>query len=123
VARFSNYDGPASFTTLLNLRAKERGIGMVTLVAEIPAYIQGTNPKCIESVSRTVASILEVQLDLKELRMASDAWEKRVNEAIEDEEELSKYILKLEEDYDNHIFDTQMGELKAWLEARGLQVD
>jgi len=28
-----------------------------------------------------------------------------------------------EEDYDNEIFDSEMGELKNWLEQQGIRVD
>lgn len=121
--RFSEYEGPASFITHLNVRARERGIGLISLVAEIPAYVQGANPKCIESVIRKLAGLLSLPVTLDPLREMSEQWEKRVNEVLEDEEELSAHIERLEQDYDHDVFDTQMGDLKRWLESRGLRVD
>jgi hypothetical protein len=29
----------------------------------------------------------------------------------------------MEEDYDNEMFDTQMGDLKEWLEKQGIRLD
>jgi len=29
----------------------------------------------------------------------------------------------LEENYDNEVFDTEMGELKKWLEQKGVRLD
>jgi predicted ATP-grasp superfamily ATP-dependent carboligase len=121
--RPSQYEGPASFSTLMLAQAAERGVQMMTVVAEIPAYIQGTNPRCIESMVRKLAAILELPTPLDELRELSVAWEERVNHVLEDEEELCEHIEKLEEDYDNEIFDSQMGDLKDWLTKRGIQVD
>src|SRR5690606_32778123 len=41
---FSNYEGPASFVTYLLVECRKRDISMATMVAEIPAYVQGRNP-------------------------------------------------------------------------------
>jgi proteasome assembly chaperone (PAC2) family protein len=120
---FTNYAGPASFSTQLLGQARSRGVQMASLVAEIPAYIQGTNPKCIEAVVRKLAAILGVQLPLGELREWSATWEDRLNEILERKPDLAKHIRKLEEDYDNEVFDTQMGDLKEWLERQGIRVD
>jgi proteasome assembly chaperone (PAC2) family protein len=120
---FTNYEGPASFSTYLMTLANSRGVRMASLVAEIPAYVQGTNPKSIEAVIRKLAAILGLQVGFDQLRTMTDAWEKRLNEAIEREEELAGHIRKLEEDYDNEVFDTQMGDLKQWLQQRGVRVD
>ena len=46
---------------------------MVSLVAEIPGYLQGTNPLSIEAVTRRLAKILKLPLDLDSLRTASTA--------------------------------------------------
>jgi len=96
---------------------------MASLVAEIPAYIQGTNPKSVEAVVRKLAAILGLAVDVDDLREVTDAWEKRLHEVLDGERDLAKYIHKLETDYDNHVFDTQMGELKEWLQQRGVRVD
>lgn len=42
--RFSNYQGPASFTTLLTRLSPEKGVEMTNFVVEIPVYIQTRNP-------------------------------------------------------------------------------
>ena len=36
------------------------GLEMVSLVAEIPGYLQGRNPMCIEAVTRRLAKILRL---------------------------------------------------------------
>ena len=47
----------------------------------------------------------------------------KLGEVLEPESELAEHIRKLEENYDNNVFDTQMGDLKEWLEERGIRVD
>ncbi|HUU85410.1 MAG TPA: PAC2 family protein [Phycisphaerae bacterium] len=120
---FTNYEGPASFSTCLLAQARERGISMASLVAEIPAYIQGRNPRSIEAVIRKLVAILGLQVSFDELRRRASEWEERLNAALEETPDLAKLIHKLEEDCDNEVFDTQMGDLKAWLQERGVRVD
>jgi len=121
--RFTDYEGPAHFSTYLTRAAADRGVKMATLVAEIPAYIQGTNPRCIEAVVRTLAGILGIQINTDDLRQTSDRFEAKVNEAIAEKEDLAEMIHKMEAQYDSEMFETQMGDLKEWLEDRGIRLD
>jgi len=120
---FTNYEGPASIITYLTTVCRQRDLEMISLVATVPAYVQGNNPKCIEAATRRLAGMLEVQLDLKELQAISEQFEKRLNDAIQDQPELAGNIRRLEEDYDNEIFNTEMGELKEWLQQQGIRLD
>ncbi len=120
---FTDYEGPASFATYLMTRSGSCGLGMASLVAEIPSYIDGNNPKSIEAVIRKLAAILGLQVNLDDQRSMADAWERRLNKALKRKPDLAKHIRKLEEDYDNEVFDTQMGDLKAWLQQQGVRVD
>jgi proteasome assembly chaperone (PAC2) family protein len=121
--QFTNYEGPGSFTTYLMSRAMDRQLPMVSLVAEVPAYIQDRNPKSIEAVTRKLASILGLQVSLDELRTMSDEWERRLGHLLKEKPDILEHIQKLEEDYDNEIFDTQMGDLRDWLEQKGIRLD
>ena len=76
---------------------------MAALVPDIPGYLQGTNPSCIEAVTRRLAKILRLPLDLASLRAASTEWELRVSRAVEKDEELAGTGRRLEEAYDNDL--------------------
>lgn len=121
--KFSNYEGPASIITYLIANCRKWDIGMVSLVATIPAYVQGNNPKCIEAVTRRVAGMLELDMDFGDLTVVSDAFEKKLGDVVQEQPELESNIRKLEEDYDNEIFNNEMGDLKHWLEQQGIRVD
>ncbi|TSA52675.1 MAG: PAC2 family protein [Planctomycetaceae bacterium] len=121
--KFTNYEGPASIVTYLTANCSKRDIKMVSLVAAIPAYVQGNNPKCIEAVTRRIAGMLELEMDFDDLMTMSDEFEKKLDDVVQEQPELESNIHKLEEDYDNEIFNNEMGDLKTWLEQQGIRVD
>jgi len=57
------------------------------------------------------------------MRAVSDAFEKKLSEIVQEQPELESNIHKLEEDYDNEIFNSEMADLKKWLEQKGIRVD
>jgi len=120
---FTNYEGPASIITYLTTACSQRDLGMVSLVATVPAYVQGNNPKCIEAVTRRLAGMLGLRLDLDDLEIISEEFEKKLDDAVQDQPELEVNIRKLEEDYDNEIFNNEMGDLKNWLQQQGIRLD
>jgi proteasome assembly chaperone (PAC2) family protein len=122
-ARFSNYEGPASITSYLLSRAPKEDVSMFSMVSEIPAYVQGYNPRCIEAAVRTLSRILDLHISLDDLREMGDDFEKRLTELISDQPDLAKKISELEADYDNQVFDTEMGDLKEWLQQKGVRLD
>jgi proteasome assembly chaperone (PAC2) family protein len=120
---FTNYEGPASIVTYLTATCRQRDLSMVSLVATVPAYVQGNNPKCIEAVTRRLAGMLDLKVDLGDLTAISEDFEKKLVEVIQEQPELAENIRKLEEDYDNEIFNSELGDLKTWLEQQGIRVD
>ena len=67
--------------------------------------------------------MLELELDLKDLQAMSEAFEKKITDIVQEQPELEENIKKLEEDYDNEIFNHEMVELKHWLQQKGIRVD
>jgi proteasome assembly chaperone (PAC2) family protein len=121
--KFTNYEGPASIVTYLTANCSKRGLRMVSLVATIPAYVQGSNPKCIEAVTRRLVGMLDLQVKFDDLRLVSDEFEKKLSDIVQEQPELESNIQKLEEDYDNEIFNNEMGDLKQWLQQKGIRID
>jgi proteasome assembly chaperone (PAC2) family protein len=120
--KFSDYEGPASIVTYLTTRAKEHGLEMVSIVATVPAYVQGSNPKCIAAVTKRVAGILGVHVETDDLQTTADEFERKLTEVVQEQPELAENVVKLEQDYDNEIF-SEMGELKNWLHRKGIRLD
>jgi proteasome assembly chaperone (PAC2) family protein len=107
--RRTAYEGPGSFTSYLLSRAPAANLEMTSLVAEIPGYLQGRNPMSIEAVTRRLAKILKLPLDLQALRAESTAWEMEVSRAVDENEELGETIRRLEEAYDNELLERDAG--------------
>ncbi len=108
--RRSTYKGPGSFTSYLMTRAGPDRLEMTSLVAEIPGYLQGRNPLCIEAVTRRLAKILRLPLDLEALRAESTEWELEVSRAVDKDEDMAKTVRQLEETYDNELLQQESGE-------------
>jgi proteasome assembly chaperone (PAC2) family protein len=101
------YEGPGSFTSYLLTRASSAGLEMISLVAEIPGYLQGRNPMSIEAVTRRLAKILQIPLDLGALRAESTEWELEVSRVIGKDKEMAKTVRRLEEAYDNELLERE----------------
>lgn len=105
--RPTEYEGPGSFATYLLAHAPRRNIEMFSISAEIPGYLQGPNPLCIETVARRLAHLLGLSVDLAPLRSASTAWELQVSELVEKDADLTETVRKLEEQYDNELIESE----------------
>ncbi|HTL30229.1 MAG TPA: PAC2 family protein [Tepidisphaeraceae bacterium] len=101
--RPSDYEGPGSFASYLCHLAPRNGLEMLSIVAEIPGYLQGANPMSIEAVTRRLSRILELPVEHAKLRESSTAWELQVTDAIKNNDELAATVRKLEEQYDNEL--------------------
>lgn len=106
----ADYQGPGSFTSYLMTKAPNAQLEMISLVAEIPSYLQGTNPACIEAVTRRLAKILQLPVDLDSLRAASTRWEIAVSTQVDESEELTELVHKLEQSYDDNLLEQQTDE-------------
>jgi hypothetical protein len=108
--RRTGYEGPGSFTSYLLTQAPAAGLEMTSLVAEIPGYLQGKNPMSIEAVTRRLAKILRLPLELGSLRTESTEWELEVSNLVDADRDLAKRVRKLEEAYDDELLQREKGE-------------
>ena len=83
---------------------------MTSLVAEIPGYLQGRNPMSIEAVTRRLAKILQLPLDLEALRAESTEWELGISRVVEKDKALARTVRQLEEAYDNELLEHEADE-------------
>ena len=70
-----------------------------------------------------MAALLDINVNTDELRVLSESWESKLSEAVAEREELLDHVKKLEEDYDNEVFDSQMDDLKDLLHRQGIWLD
>lgn len=96
----SGYEGPTGIIGVLNQAAMRAGIPCVSLWAAVPAYIPAApSPKAALALVKRCADLLAVSVITTDLEIASAAYERQVNEAMEDDEDIRTYIRELEERY------------------------
>ena len=101
--RLSNYEGPSSFSTLLLAQAPAHGMEMMSIVAEIPGYLEGVNPRSIEAVARRLAGWSMCRSISRSCERPATIGSCAVSEAVEKDSELAETVQKLEEEYDNEL--------------------
>jgi proteasome assembly chaperone (PAC2) family protein len=117
--KLTSYEGPGSITTYLTYLAPKNGIDMINLVAEIPIYIQSENPKAIKTMTEKLAKLLNLPVDTSDLNKKNLAFEKKINQLLENQPQLADEIKKLEENYDKEFFDRK-GGFEEWLKRKGI---
>lgn len=117
--RFSNYEGPASITTLMTVTARTKGIEMVNIVVEIPMYVQATNPKGIRAALRVLLPLLDISLPLDDLDTLCDEFERNIDKLVANRPDLAEQIRKLEENYDQEILGDEES-FREWLRRHGI---
>jgi proteasome assembly chaperone (PAC2) family protein len=95
----TDYKGPSSIHTLLLVSAGERGIKAASLWGHAPHYIQAPNAKVCHSILKKLTTMLKIELDLNDVREASEHLDEQINKVIEQRPELSEYLRRLEEEY------------------------
>lgn len=95
----ATYMGPVSFHGPLLDMCRERNIEGISLWGRAPHYIPIHNPKVISAVVSRLARMLEIDIDISELREAAQGLDRRVQIAISQNPKLEEYVRALEESY------------------------
>jgi len=117
---YSEYQGPASITTALSYESRERGLGMRSLVVEVPHYPFVDMPAYPKSILRTTSALnelLNLGLDLEDLRRSSDVVTERLNAIAEENETFRELVAKLEASYDREESDSDQELLKRLMDG------
>lgn len=95
----ATYIGPVSFHGPLLDMCRERNIEGISIWGRAPHYVPVHNPKVIAAVIPRLASMLELDMDISDLREAARSLEQRVQIAISQNPKLEEYVKALEERY------------------------
>ena len=94
----SGYEGPTSIHSALLDACNRRGLPNASLWGHAPLYLQSTpNPRVSYALLRRLVSILNLPLDLEDIRDASAAFDRQVDEAVAKNPELQQYVKQLED--------------------------
>lgn len=96
----SGYEGPTGIIGILNQAITRADIACVSLWAAVPAYIPAApSPKAALALVRRCAELMSVPVITTDLEIAAASYERQVNEAMEEDEDIRTYVRELEERY------------------------
>jgi len=108
---FTAYEGPSSIHTALVVAAGRKGIKAASLWGHVPQYIHVPNAKVCYAILRRLTGMLDIAVDLDDMRKASEYLDEQVTKALGEKTQLSEYVAKLEEEYAKGR--GEAGELRA----------
>ncbi len=107
--RASNYQGPTGISSAVLEACANQGMGCASLWGHTAHYLQAApNYRVSYTLAEMLNKLLGLSLDLGELSTAARTFDEEVAEAVTRDEQLSSYVKKLEDQYDES---TAAGEM------------
>lgn len=98
---FSNYEGVTGILSVIQNECLGREIDGLALWAPVPHYASNApSPKVSLSLIHALEDILTIHIPQDELEIASDAWEKEIDELAQQDSDVADYVKALEESKD-----------------------
>jgi proteasome assembly chaperone (PAC2) family protein len=93
----SRYEGPTSIHSALGDACHKRGLATGSLWGHAPHYLQAApNVKVCYGMLRKLSTLLDLTVDLEEMRRMAEALEVRVERLLADNAELREYVRQLD---------------------------
>jgi proteasome assembly chaperone (PAC2) family protein len=100
----SRYEGPTGIVGVLHDALARDGIPAASLWAAVPHYLAvNPNPKAALALVDKAVELTKVPADTGELHAATQAYEDRVAEIVDDDEDVQSYVTLLEERADEAL--------------------
>jgi proteasome assembly chaperone (PAC2) family protein len=97
----SRYEGPTGIVGVLHDAARRDQFASASIWAPVPHYVASPpNPKATRALLEGVGLLLDLDLDLTDLDIASAAWERSVAEVVAGDDDVSAYVAGLEARHD-----------------------
>jgi len=97
----SSYEGPTGIIGVINQLSTDAGIPNMSFWATVPNYVAGAeSPKAALALIERLKTTFNLSLNTTDLEIASSAYERQINQIIEGDEDTSKYVDELEDNYD-----------------------
>ena len=93
----SRYEGPTGIVGVLHDVLRSSGVPSASLWAPVPHYVASPpNPPAQVALLEGLASLAEIPIDTRELRVQSAAWRTRIDAFVADDDDLREYVARLE---------------------------
>lgn len=96
-----SYEGPTGITGVLSSVLADAGVNVVSLWAATPHYLaDAPNPKAARALLDKAEQLVKLDLSSSGLDREVTDWERRVDTAVADSDDLAEYLAELEESAD-----------------------
>lgn len=97
----STYQGPTGIVGVLHDALSREKVQSASIWAAVPHYLPGTpSPKAALALVERAASMLSTTVPVLDLQIASAQYERQVNEVVDADEDMVRYVRQLEESAD-----------------------
>jgi proteasome assembly chaperone (PAC2) family protein len=94
----SRYEGPTGIVGVLHDVCRREGLPSVSLWAAVPHYVSLTpSPRAALALCEHLGSLLDTDIDVGELREASEGYVEQVSRAVATDEDTQAYVEDLEQ--------------------------
>jgi proteasome assembly chaperone (PAC2) family protein len=101
MVRRGRYEGPTGLATVVAEAARQRGMAHLTLRGPTPHYLGNTaNPAVQRALLTTLASLLDLALDVAPLEAAVRAFRRQCDQAVAHDAKVQAYVRQLEQAFD-----------------------
>ena len=100
----SSYEGPTGIVGVIHQALRTQGYGSISLWGTVPSYVpHATSPKATLALVNRLAQLLTMAVPTTALEIAAAAYERQINDLVDDDDETRAYITQLEEQYDSSM--------------------
>ena len=97
-----NYEGPAGITSVLSDYCSKENIPSVSIWGHAPHYLQiPHNPTLTLNILKEISKIIDIDIDYSDIQKDSQNFNDNLKNALSDQNDIQKYVEKLEERYDS----------------------
>ncbi len=94
----SRYEGPTGITGVLSHICAKEGIPAMSLWAAVPHYVGGApSPKAALALVQRAGEVVGAPVRTAALEIAATAYEREIDQLVEDDEDLQGYVARIEE--------------------------
>ena len=98
----SSYEGPTGIVGVIHEALQSQGYGSISLWGTVPSYVpHATSPKATLALVNRLAQLLHLSIPTTALEIAAAAYERQINDLVDDDEDTKAYIAQLEEQHDS----------------------
>ena len=100
----SSYEGPTGIVGVIHQALRLQGYGSISLWGTVPSYVpHAASPKATLALVNRVSQLLTMAVPTTALEIAAAAYERQINDLVDDDDETRAYIAQLEEQYDSSM--------------------